>query len=99
MKQGRPIVLVGNALAVLVAAATLARRGADVVVVNPTRNWGGHFTTFEAGGTVFDPGMVLYEFTSFSPQGPEDVATYDPSVRNDVGRFCSTTRGAIRPRR
>ena len=92
MKQGRPIVLVGNALAVLVAAATLARRGADVVVVNPTRNWGGHFTTFEAGGTVFDPGMVLYEFTSFSPQGPEDVATYDPSVRNDVGRFCSTTR-------
>ena len=84
------IVLVGNALSLMVAATRLARNGAEIAIVNPTKNWGGHFSTFMANGVPFDPGMVLYEFTSFnSESGEADPATYNPAIRNDAGRFCA----------
>jgi hypothetical protein len=84
--------LVGNALAVMVAALELARQGVRLALVNPARNWGGHFSTLTLDGARYDPGMVLYEFTSFSAPGLEDPLTYDPAVRNDAGRFCQTVR-------
>jgi hypothetical protein len=87
--------LVGNALAVMVAALELARQGARVALVNPARNWGGHFSAVSLGDARYDAGMVLYEFTSFSPPGVEDPLTYDPAVRNDAGRFCQTVRDYV----
>ncbi len=93
MSSALPLVLVGNALSLMVAATRLARRGIAVTVVNGGRNWGGHFTTVNVGGLAFDPGMVLHEFTSFSmPDAEPDVRSYDPSVRNDAGRFCTAVR-------
>ncbi len=96
MQQHFPIVLVGNALSLMVAATKLAQRGADVAVVNSGRNWGGHFTTMACKGVVFDPGMVLHEFTSYrtSPH-VEDIRTYNPAIRNDAGRFCDAVRRCV----
>ena len=96
MQQHFPIVLVGNALSLMVAATRLAQRGADVAIVNSGRNWGGHFTTMTCKGVVFDPGMVLHEFTSYrtSPQ-LEDIRTYNPATKNDAGRFCDTVRRCV----
>ena len=90
MQRQFPIVLVGNALSLMVAAIRLARDCAEIAIVNPTKNWGGHFSTFIANSVPFDPGMVLYEFTSFNSESREaDPATYDPAIRNDAGRFCA----------
>jgi hypothetical protein len=96
MQQHFPMVLVGNALSLMVAATRLAQQGADVAIVNSGRNWGGHFTTMTCKGVVFDPGMVLHEFTSYraSPRF-EDVRTYNPATKNDAGRFCDTVRRCV----
>jgi len=69
MSDHFPIVLVGNALSLMVAATRLARNGADVAIVNSGKNWGGHFTTITCKGIAFDAGMVLHEFTSYNAQG------------------------------
>jgi hypothetical protein len=91
-----PIVLVGNALSLMVAATRLARNGADVAIINSGKNWGGHFTTITCKGVAFDAGMVLHEFTSYNAQGGgENPRSYDAAVRNDAGRFCETVRAYI----
>lgn len=91
MRGADSCVLIGNALSTLVAATELADSGHEIVVVNGTNNWGGHFTTLEFDGMAYDAGMVLHEFTSFCPRGnDEDIYTYDASIRNDAGRFCKT---------
>lgn len=91
-----PLALVGNALAVQVAATERAQRGLHTLVVNPGGPWGGYFAGVEGGGQRWDAGMVLYEFTSFreSAQVPA-LAGYDPLRRNDIGRFCSTVRAYV----
>jgi hypothetical protein len=91
-----PIVLIGNALSLMVAATRLARNGTDVAIINSGKNWGGHFTTVTCKGVAFDAGMVLHEFTSYNAKnGREDPQTYDAAVRNDAGRFCETVRDYI----
>ncbi len=53
--------LVGNNLAVLVAAAELGEAGRDVVLVTDGRPPGGHFRGLRVAGTDFDIGMVTLE--------------------------------------
>jgi hypothetical protein len=72
----------------MVAATALARRGQRVLLVNSAKGWGGHFTTINVDGLAFDPGMVLMEFTSYASETCASLESYDPNVRNDVGRFC-----------
>lgn len=90
-----PYVIVGNALSAMVAATELAKTGHEVVLVNGTKNWGGHFTKFTFDGVSYDAGMVLHEFTAYNAQSDEDLETYDSTVRNDPGRFCNTVRSYI----
>jgi len=93
MTQDSPYVLIGNALSVMVAATSLAKKGAEVVIINGSLNWGGHFSTVSCDGVTYDAGMVLHEFTSYNvQQGEENLQTYDPANRNDAGRFCNTVR-------
>ena len=91
-----PLALVGNALAVQVAALERARLGLPTLVVNPGGPWGGYFAGVNAGGQRWDAGMVLYEFTSFSEAAvAPPLASYDPMRRNDIGRFCATVQGWV----
>lgn len=93
MAQDIPYVLVGNALSTMVAATRMAEAGVEVVIVNGSSNWGGHFTTVSGDGFSYDAGMVLHEFTSYSSvNSSEDLSTYNPAIRNDAGRFCNTVR-------
>lgn len=88
-----PLALVGNALAVQVAALERAQRGLATLVVNPGGPWGGYFAGVNAGGRRWDAGMVMYEFTSFSAAADAPpLASYDPMRRNDIGRFCATAQ-------
>ena len=97
MRDHFPVVLVGNALSVMVAATRLARDGQEVAIVHGGKGWGGHFSPIQCNETTYDIGMVLYEFTSYNnrPGGAQDVRTYDASIRNDAGRFCDTVRAYV----
>ena len=87
------VVVVGGSLAALVAAADLAEAGQDVTMVKPGGAWGGYFAGFKVGDLTFDAGMVMLEFTAFAQQaGIGDIGSYDPAVRNDVGRFASVVQ-------
>ena len=91
-----PLALVGNSLAVLVAATERARRGRSTLVIKPGGPWGGYFAGVKAGGTLWDAGMVACEFTSFrTPDSPPAIASYDPMRRNDIGRFTHAVRAYI----
>ncbi len=91
-----PLALVGNGLAVLVAATERARRGLPTLVVNPGGPWGGYFAGIEADGRRWDAGMVMYEFDSFRmPDEAPMLASYDPLRRNDIGRFPAVVRDFV----
>jgi len=81
------VILAGNQLTSLVAAAELARAGLKICLVNPTPNWGGHFTRLTIQGETFDPGAVSHEFTAFNRSGATNPLEYDSRKRSDVGRF------------
>lgn len=97
MAENTPsVTLVGNTLAVLVAAAERTQRGLPTRIISPGGPWGGYFAGVNAGGRLWDAGMVLYEFTSFRDPGtPPDLATYEATRRNDIGRFCGVVRDHV----
>ncbi len=88
-------VMIGNALSVMVAAKALADQGQEVILVNGSKSWGGHFSALQFGEHRFDAGMVLHEFTSFNMNAIADIDTYDPSIRNDAGRFSDTVKAYV----
>jgi hypothetical protein len=97
--RGQAPVFVGGTLASVVAVTERAAKGLPSVLVNPGGPLGGYFAGIEAGGRLWDAGMVLYEFTSFrEPADEPDIRSYDPMKRNDVGRFCATVRRYVERR-
>lgn len=94
-----PLVIVGNSLSVVIAATERARRGQRTTVVNPGGPWGAYFAGVQADGRRWDAGMVTYEFTSFRETGVQPpLATYDPMVRNDIGRFVAVVQDYVQRR-
>ena len=92
----KPLVVVGNSLAVLVAATERAHKGLPTVVVAPGKGLGGYFSGVEVHGKLRDAGMVLYEFSSFrEPAREPGLDTYNPMKRNDIGRFCAVVRAYV----
>jgi NAD(P)-binding Rossmann-like domain len=87
-----PVVVVGNCIAAMIAALEISRRGVQVAVVNPSPNWGGHFSSKQINGSAFDLGMVGFEFTGFHKNPTRDVLQYDAHRRNDVARFCQLSQ-------
>jgi protoporphyrinogen oxidase len=79
-------VIVGNALAGMVSALELAKAGTKVTLVNPGGPLGGYFAGLEIDGVMFDAGLVKFELDGYLSQQSK-LSTYDPKLRNDVGRF------------
>jgi hypothetical protein len=80
--------LVGNNLAVLVAAVELGTAGREVVLVTDGRAPGGHFRGLRVGETDFDIGMVLVDKAGPAEPGADpDFSTYRPQRRYDWTRF------------
>ena len=78
--------IAGNNLAVLVAAAELARRGQPPTLLTDGRPLGGHFAGMQIDGHAYDLGMVLLEKLPSTEQGAR-LATYRSEVRNEWTRF------------
>jgi predicted NAD/FAD-dependent oxidoreductase len=82
----REPLLIGNNLALLVAASELAKRGRTLTLIADGKPLGGHFSGLRVDGHAFDLGMVLIEKLASSHPGA-DLRSYDSSVRNDWTRF------------
>jgi protoporphyrinogen oxidase len=88
MMSMQTTVIVGNALAGMVAALELAEQGKQVVLVNPGGPLGGYFAGLEIDGVMFDAGLVKFELDGYLTQANESqLSSYDPKRRNDIGRF------------
>lgn len=78
--------LIGNNMALLVAAAELDRRGGRSILITDGKPLGGHFAGAQIGEARFDVGMVLLE--KLAPTiADSQLDTYDPRRRNDWTRF------------
>lgn len=94
-----PLTLVGNSLAIQVASTERAARGEPTLVINTGGPWGGHFSGINLDGSLWDAGMVTFEFTSFrTPTTPASLASYDPMRRNDIGRFTQVVQNYVEKR-
>lgn len=78
--------LIGNNMAVLVAAAERVRQGRRSVVLTDGKPLGGHFAGMRIGDERFDVGMVMLEKLAPTAAGAS-LSTYDPRQRNDWTRF------------
>ena len=81
-------VIVGNALAGMIAALELAEQGKQVTLINPGGPLGGYFAGLQIDGVMFDAGLVKFELDGYLHQAKwSELASYDSALRNDVGRF------------
>lgn len=78
--------LIGNNMAVLVAASELARQGRRVALLTDGKPLGGHFAGMRIGDERFDVGMVMLEKLAPTATGAS-LQTYDAHQRNDWTRF------------
>lgn len=92
------VVIAGNNLAALVAAQSIAASGREVLLINSAPAWGGHFSGVELASRRFDPGMILYEFDASNRESSPNVRSYDPTRRNDCGRFTGMVRDYVERR-
>lgn len=79
--------IVGNCLAALVAAVELGKAGISTALFSNGKRWGGHFAGIDLNGVHYDLGMSVVELSSGRIERDPSYESYDPSVRNDVGRF------------
>lgn len=84
--QTQSPVIIGNALAGVVAALRMADSGHQVSLVNPGGPLGGYFAGLQIAGHQFDNGLVLFELDGYMSQTAQ-LSTYESNLRNDVGRF------------
>lgn len=93
--MNRQVTIIGNNIASLVAGIALAEKKYDINIINPFPSWGGHFGGITVDNTCFDCGMTFFEFDSFQPNQSHDVLNYEPSLRNDCGRFTTLARNYV----
>lgn len=87
-------ILIGNNLAVMVAALACADAGKKVLLATDGLTLGGHFAGITAGGRLFDLGMVALDL-KVSGEQLNDVRLYDPMVRNHNAYFSSLIKAFI----
>jgi len=93
MMKTQKTVIVGNALAGIISALELAKQGQQVTLINPGGPLGGYFSGIMSGGVMFDAGLVKLELDGYLKQlNANDLASYKPEMRNDVGRFLNIVR-------
>jgi protoporphyrinogen oxidase len=86
-------VIVGNALAGMISALELGKKGHPVTLINPGGPLGGYFAGLTIDEVKFDAGLVKFELDGYANQAKwSDIDTYDASKRNDVGRFMQVVK-------
>jgi len=76
----------GSGMSALVLAERLGNAGKEVVLINPSRSWGGIFSGIGINGEIYDVGMTNFEFDLFG-EPADDLDHYSPDCKADVGRY------------
>lgn len=80
-------IIFGNSLSAVISAYNLVLMNKKVLIINQFDFYGGIFSPVKVGKYHFDPGMMLLEFSSFNKDDEVNPGDYDPTKKNDVGRF------------
>lgn len=86
MKRHTNWLIFGSGLSALVLAERLGNAGKEVVLINPSRSWGGIFGGIGINGEIYDAGMTNFEFDLFG-EPADDLDHYSPDSKADVGRY------------
>jgi hypothetical protein len=86
MKRHTDWLIFGSGLSALVLAERLGNAGKEVVLINPSRSWGGIFGGIGINGEIYDAGMTNFEFDLFG-EPADDLDHYSPDRKADVGRY------------
>jgi hypothetical protein len=86
MERHTDWLIFGSGLSALVLAERLGNAGKEVVLINPSRSWGGIFRGIGINGELYDAGMTNFEFDLFG-EPADDLDCYSPDCRADVGRY------------
>lgn len=86
MQRHTDWLIFGSGLSALVLAERLGNVGIEVVLINPSRSWGGIFGGIDINGEIYDAGMTNFEFDLFS-ESADDLDHYSPDRKADVGRY------------
>ncbi len=78
-------VIYGNNTAALVAALEISKKN-KVILINPGKSWGAHFSGINTTEGSFDIGMNYFEFSTFIEQN-NNILEYDPKKRNDAAKY------------
>jgi hypothetical protein len=93
MKQ---VIIYGGTFGSLVLAKELSiNKDFNVVIINPSKSWGGYFGGIDINGNNFDIGMNLFEFTSFF-NNEDDVFKYDSFVKSNSGKFSKIIKNYVK---
>jgi protoporphyrinogen oxidase len=89
------IVIYGNNIGSMILAIELSKKQQKVKIINPTSNWGGHFSSIKLGEIYFDIGMNYIELSSFMYEG-NNIEDYNITEKNDSARFLSFIRNYLK---
>lgn len=90
------VIIIGAQPAACVAAEACVQKGMRVFWNKGPKKAGGIFRGIEIEDKIWDAGMNLLEFSTFSPEYPkQDLKSYDPEKRYDALRFMPELRAFL----
>ena len=95
IKRNLKTLIYGNSIAALVCGEQLLVAGEEVLVLSPNNFFGGHFRGIHSDNVHYDVGMNFFEFTSYHGDRSASIASYNPKIKNDSGRFVNHVRRYI----
>lgn len=87
-------IIFGNNVAAILSSLELSKNH-KIALINPSKNWGGHFSGINLMNNNFDIGMNLLEFTTFHKQS-SDLSNYNVTFRNDSARYFEKVKEKVR---
>ncbi len=80
------IIYGGNIGAMLLAKELAQNEEFNIILINPSKYWGGYFGGIAVNGFNFDLGMNLFEFTSFCSDS-DSILDYNPNIKSESGKY------------
>lgn len=81
------IIIYGGSVGCMALAKELCKnQDLKIILINPSKSWGGYFGGINVNGVNFDVGMNLFEFTSFCSES-SDIMDYNPDIKSDSGKY------------
>lgn len=92
----KKVIIYGGSVGALVLTKELLKnKDLNVILINPSKSWGGYFGGLKINDTSFDIGMNLFEFTSFISES-DSILDYNPHIKSITGKFSNIIENYIK---